>query len=143
MTNWNRSRPGHAQAHTSFLGLSGAGKSTPQTLLIGLLKGYTGSARVLGREDSAWGAEYYERIGVSFELPNHFLKLSALEKPAYFVAMPWQLGFGILPADWPVKLVWALQASSPGAWLYLPAGLAYQLLILGLLLRKFRRAIYR
>jgi hypothetical protein len=28
-----------------------------------------------------WCADDYERIGVSFETPNHFLKLTALENP--------------------------------------------------------------
>jgi fluoroquinolone transport system ATP-binding protein len=67
-----------------FLGPSGAGKSTTQKILIGLLKGYQGRVAVLGRDRSAWGADYYEHIGVSFELPNHFLKLTALENLAYF-----------------------------------------------------------
>ncbi len=67
-----------------FLGPSGAGKSTTQKILIGLLKGYSGNVSVMGRELSTWGANYYERIGVSFELPNHYLKLTALENLTYF-----------------------------------------------------------
>jgi fluoroquinolone transport system ATP-binding protein len=67
-----------------FLGPSGAGKSTTQKILIGLLKNYRGSITVLGRELSAWDHDYYEQIGVSFELPNHYLKLTALENLAYF-----------------------------------------------------------
>lgn len=67
-----------------FLGPSGAGKSTTQKLLIGLLREYTGSAQVMGREVSAWGSDYYEHVGVSFELPNHYLKLTALENLNYF-----------------------------------------------------------
>ena len=67
-----------------FLGPSGAGKSTTQKILIGLLKNYRGSITVLGRELSAWGDEYYGHIGVSFELPNHYLKLTALENLSYF-----------------------------------------------------------
>lgn len=70
-----------------FLGPSGAGKSTTQKLLIGLLRDYNGSARVLGREVSAWGSDYYEHIGVSFELPNHYLKLTALENLNYFQSL--------------------------------------------------------
>jgi fluoroquinolone transport system ATP-binding protein len=62
-----------------FLGPSGAGKSTTQKVLIGLLKGYQGRVEVLGRPLSAWGQDYYEQIGVSFELPNHYLRLTALE----------------------------------------------------------------
>jgi len=67
-----------------FLGPSGAGKSTTQKILIGLLKGYGGMAEVMGREVSGWGQDYFEHVGVSFELPNHYLKLSALENLNYF-----------------------------------------------------------
>ncbi|MDQ5853269.1 MAG: ABC transporter ATP-binding protein [Chloroflexota bacterium] len=70
-----------------FLGPSGAGKSTTQKILIGLLKGYQGRISVLGKDLSAWKSDYYERIGVSFELPNHFLKLTAIENLAYFGAL--------------------------------------------------------
>lgn len=66
------------------LGPSGAGKSTTQKLLIGLLKGYTGQIEVMGRPLAGWGASYYERIGVCFELPNHFMKLTAIENLRYF-----------------------------------------------------------
>jgi fluoroquinolone transport system ATP-binding protein len=67
-----------------FLGPSGAGKSTTQKILIGLLKQYGGTVAVFGVDLSAWQADYYERIGVSFEFPTHFLKLTALENLAYF-----------------------------------------------------------
>lgn len=67
-----------------FLGPSGAGKSTTQKILIGLLQKYGGTITVMGRELTEWGQEYYEHIGVSFELPNHYLKLTALENLAYF-----------------------------------------------------------
>ncbi|MDQ4106798.1 MAG: ABC transporter ATP-binding protein, partial [Actinomycetota bacterium] len=67
-----------------FLGPSGAGKSTTQKILIGLLRGYRGHIEVMGRELGTWGPEYYERIGVSFELPNHYQKLTALENLDFF-----------------------------------------------------------
>lgn len=67
-----------------FLGPSGAGKSTTQKILTGLLKGYQGEVTVLGKPLPTWRADYYEQIGVSFELPNHFQKLSALENLNYF-----------------------------------------------------------
>ena len=67
-----------------FLGPSGAGKSTTQKILIGLLRGYAGSARVLGGEVADWDGAFYERVGVSFELPNHYLKLTGLENLTYF-----------------------------------------------------------
>ncbi len=67
-----------------FLGPSGAGKSTTQKILIKLLQGYSGSVEVLGQELTAWGSDYYEHIGVSFELPNHYQKLTALENLNFF-----------------------------------------------------------
>jgi fluoroquinolone transport system ATP-binding protein len=67
-----------------FLGPSGAGKSTTQKILIGLLKDYQGQINVMGRELHGWGQDYYEHIGVSFELPNHYLKLTARENLNYF-----------------------------------------------------------
>ena len=70
-----------------FLGPSGAGKSTTQRILIGLLRGYSGRVAVLGRDVTGWGADYYQYIGVSFELPNYFTKLTALENLTYFGAL--------------------------------------------------------
>lgn len=67
-----------------FLGPSGAGKSTTQNIIIGLLKAYGGQIRVMNREVSEWGQNYYEHVGVSFELPNHYLKLTARENLDYF-----------------------------------------------------------
>ncbi len=67
-----------------FLGPSGAGKSTTQKILIGLLKDYQGGITVFGRDLKSWKSDYYEKIGVSFEFPNHFLRLTALENLQYF-----------------------------------------------------------
>lgn len=67
-----------------FLGPSGAGKSTTQRILIGLLTDYGGEVSVLGKNLAEWKNDYYERVGVSFELPNHFLKLTAIENLTYF-----------------------------------------------------------
>ncbi len=67
-----------------FLGPNGAGKSTTQKILIGLLKNYDGSISVFERDLKTWQSDYYEKIGVSFEVPNHFLKLTALENLNYF-----------------------------------------------------------
>jgi fluoroquinolone transport system ATP-binding protein len=70
-----------------FLGPSGAGKSTTQKIIIGLLKQYGGNIEVMGREIRDWGQDYYEHVGVSFELPNHYLKLTALENLNYFKSL--------------------------------------------------------
>jgi fluoroquinolone transport system ATP-binding protein len=70
-----------------FLGPSGAGKSTMQRILIGLRRDYAGTVRVLGRDLRQGGGDYYERIGVSFELPNHYVKLTARENLALFASL--------------------------------------------------------
>lgn len=70
-----------------FLGPSGAGKSTTQKILTGQLRGNGGEVEVWGKSPSAWGSEYYERVGVSFELPNHYLKLTALENLEFFASL--------------------------------------------------------
>lgn len=67
-----------------FLGPSGSGKSTTQKVLFKLLTGYTGMAQIDGKEVSEWGKDLYEKIGVGFELPNHYLKLTALENLTFF-----------------------------------------------------------
>jgi fluoroquinolone transport system ATP-binding protein len=69
-----------------FLGPSGAGKSTTQKVLIGLLKDYQGKVTVLGRNLRSWESDYYEHIGISFEMPNHYSKLTALENLRYFAS---------------------------------------------------------
>lgn len=70
-----------------FLGPSGAGKSTTQKILIGLLTGHGGGVSVWGKDPVDWGTDYYERIGVSFELPNHYQKLTALENLEFFASL--------------------------------------------------------
>jgi fluoroquinolone transport system ATP-binding protein len=42
---------------------------------------------VLGRDLRAWGREYYRRIGVSFEAPNHYLRLTARENLTLFAGL--------------------------------------------------------
>ena len=70
-----------------FLGPSGAGKSTTQRILTGLLRDFEGQATVLGRDLRQWQADDYEEIGVSFEFPNHYSRLTARENLAYFAAL--------------------------------------------------------
>ncbi|HET9138142.1 ATP-binding cassette domain-containing protein [Actinophytocola sp.] len=65
-----------------FLGPNGAGKTTTRRILTGLLRGHQGRADVLGRPVGRWGPEFYEHIGVGFELPAHFSRLTARENLA-------------------------------------------------------------
>jgi fluoroquinolone transport system ATP-binding protein len=70
-----------------FLGPSGAGKSTTQKILIKLLDGFDGSVRIFDRSLAEWGDDFYESIGVSFELPASYRKLSARENLEVFAAL--------------------------------------------------------
>ena len=70
-----------------FLGPSGAGKSTTQNVLICLLGGYGGTVAVLGRDLASWDTGYYRKIGVAFEAPNHYLKLTAKENLRLFAGL--------------------------------------------------------
>lgn len=67
-----------------FLGPSGAGKSTAQKVLTRLLGNFDGRINVMGKALEKWGVEYYNHIGVGFELPNHYHKLSAEENLQFF-----------------------------------------------------------
>ena len=62
-----------------FLGPNGAGKTTTQRLIIGLLRSYSGSIKVFGKERSGFGSEFFEHIGVAFDFPNQYLKLTGME----------------------------------------------------------------
>jgi fluoroquinolone transport system ATP-binding protein len=70
-----------------FLGPSGAGKTTTQNILIGLLRGYGGHIEMMDKELREWGDGLYEHVGVSFEFPNHYLKLTAFENLNYFKSL--------------------------------------------------------
>ncbi len=67
-----------------FLGPNGAGKSTTQKVIIGLLRGYNGNIELLGKNLKNWKNNLYEHIGVCFEFPNHYQKLTALENLKLF-----------------------------------------------------------
>lgn len=70
-----------------FLGPSGAGKSTTQKVIIGILRGYDGEVSVLKTDLARHTGALYEHIGVSFELPNLYTKLTARENLSFFAAM--------------------------------------------------------
>jgi fluoroquinolone transport system ATP-binding protein len=69
-----------------FLGPSGAGKSTTQKVLYKILHNFSGEISVKGKSLREWGKEYFEIIGVGFELPNHYLKLTARENLELFAS---------------------------------------------------------
>jgi fluoroquinolone transport system ATP-binding protein len=67
-----------------LLGPSGAGKSTIQRVLTRQNRRYQGTVAVLSQDLAAWDHGYFEKIGVTFELPNHYLKLTAKENLEFF-----------------------------------------------------------
>lgn len=67
-----------------LLGPSGAGKSTTQKILIKLLENYSGSIKYFGKDLKSLDSSFYEEIGVGFEVPVHFSKLTAMENMRFF-----------------------------------------------------------
>lgn len=67
-----------------LLGPSGAGKSTTQKILTKLLKDYRGTVNFLGKDFKSYGNDFFEDVGVGFELPVHFNKLTGAENMAFF-----------------------------------------------------------
>ena len=70
-----------------FLGPSGAGKSTTQKILIKLLDHYQGSIFYDSISLVELNESFYEDIGVSFEMPIHFSKLTAMENIDFFLKL--------------------------------------------------------
>lgn len=76
----------------------------------------------------------------------------ALQKAlsAFFIApfigtllpMPWKLFTGLVPTYWPTVFLWGLQDGASQAWLLLPIGLLYQIVLLVGLLRRFNRIVH-
>lgn len=67
-----------------FLGPSGAGKSTLQKILTGLIANYKGNAIVNGAESREHRDDFYESIGVDFEFPSLYDKLTARQNLSFF-----------------------------------------------------------
>jgi len=62
-----------------FLGPSGAGKSTTQKIIIKILEDYQGQILYQGKDLKDYKQDFFEDIGVSFEMPIHFSKMTAME----------------------------------------------------------------
>jgi fluoroquinolone transport system ATP-binding protein len=82
-----------------FLGPSGAGKSTTQALMTGLLSIQHGEVEYDGQPLRQQGNAFYNRIGVSFEHPNVFGKLTGLEN------LTCHAGLYSVPTDDPRRLL--------------------------------------
>lgn len=82
-----------------FLGPSGAGKSTTQKILIGLLPLQKGNVSIDENDIRKSSRELFNSIGVSFERPNVYKKLTGVENLKFFSEM-----FGVSTED-PYKLL--------------------------------------
>lgn len=82
-----------------FLGPSGAGKSTTQQILIGLLPLQNGEVSISGHDIRKPKEELFNLLGVSFEHPNVYKKLSGLENLEFYKKM-----FSVKTED-PIKLL--------------------------------------
>lgn len=70
-----------------LLGPSGAVKSTLQKVLTRQQRRFEGTVTVLGKQLPAWGQDHFETIGVGFELPNHYVKFTAVENLSFFASL--------------------------------------------------------
>ncbi|MDI6707406.1 MAG: ABC transporter ATP-binding protein [Bacillota bacterium] len=82
-----------------FLGPSGAGKSTVQNIMTGLLKLQRGDVLYEGKSIKNISAKFFNRIGVSFEHPNLYNKLTGYENLKYYA------GLFDVPTDDPMRLL--------------------------------------
>jgi fluoroquinolone transport system ATP-binding protein len=70
-----------------FLGPSGAGKSTVQNIMTGLIPLQRGEVLYDGRPVKALRTGFSNQIGVSFEQPNVYARLTGYENLKYFAAL--------------------------------------------------------
>jgi fluoroquinolone transport system ATP-binding protein len=67
-----------------FLGPNGAGKSTVQNIMTRLLPVQEGAVLYEGKRVEDLGKAFFNRVGVSFEHPNLYEKLTGLENLRYY-----------------------------------------------------------
>ena len=74
-------------AKTEIFNIVISGKSTTQKILIKILEDYRGKISYNGKDIKEYGNEFYEEIGVSFEMPIHFSKMTAMENIEFFLKL--------------------------------------------------------
>ncbi|WP_066497800.1 ABC transporter ATP-binding protein [Abyssisolibacter fermentans] len=82
-----------------FLGPSGAGKSTVQNIMTGLLELQKGEILYDNQSVKNIKSKFFNKIGVSFEHPNLYTKLTGYENLKYFA------GLFQVPTQDPMKLL--------------------------------------
>jgi fluoroquinolone transport system permease protein len=135
-------RPGVTIALTTFsvlVSLATSGQVDARTLAlsgpIALMAGLL--APVLGFVMSALGRNKIEGLAVMRVIGLAVFTVPMI--PFFILDSPWQLAFGVLPADWPVRAFWS--AFDGGSyWPYVAIGLLYNAaLVVALLLGVTRR----
>jgi fluoroquinolone transport system ATP-binding protein len=82
-----------------FLGPSGAGKSTVQNIMTGLLDLQQGEILFKGESVQNLKSNFFNQIGVSFEHPNVYTKLTGYENLKYYA------GLFTVPTEDPLKVL--------------------------------------
>ncbi len=67
-----------------LLGPSGVGKTTTQKIMVKMLGQYGGQVLYRGKDLKSYGRNFYQEVGVGFEVPVHFSKLTAAENLTFF-----------------------------------------------------------
>jgi len=70
-----------------FLGPNGAGKSTTQKIMMGLLRLQRGGVSLAGEDIRKAGRRLFNQIGVVFEQPNLYRKLTGLENLRFYAGL--------------------------------------------------------
>src|SRR5262245_20821014 len=70
-----------------FLGPNGAGKSTTQRLLTRQIRRFTGAVHLLDRDLTKWDNTLFEHVGVGFELPAKYPRLTVRENLEAFAGL--------------------------------------------------------
>lgn len=72
-----------------FLGPNGVGKTSTIRILTGLSRASEGKCQVLGQEMTPDNRELRRRIGVVFEEPNLYARLSGRQNLEFYAALLW------------------------------------------------------
>jgi fluoroquinolone transport system permease protein len=105
-------------------------------LLVALLASLTGVAMAL------FLAAFAENKVAGLALVKFLNGLAVIPIGAYFIEPPWQWLAGVMPMYWPLKVFWlAVEGSAYGG--YFAVGLGVNLLVLGLLLKRFNTILHR
>ena len=109
---------------------------------LGLLLLYSLVAAPLGPLFALFTASFAQNKVQGFALMKVSGVISWPAIIAWFIPMPWQLAFGVVPHYWMAKVVWVGEAGG-SPWLYAVVAFLFQLALLRLFMRRFDRLITR